>query len=294
MNQFKSFLLLAALTLLFVLIGQWLGGNQGMIYALMFAAVTNFFAWWFSDKIVLMMTGARAVKTGELPNVQRILEDLSIANNLPLPKLYFIDTPMPNAFATGRNPKNSAVAVTQGIVSLLNDDELKGVIAHELAHIRNRDTLISTVAATLAGAIFMLARMAQYASIFGGFGSRDRDRREGIGMLLLALLAPIAAMIIQFAISRSREYQADRTGAQMCGDPLSLASALKKLAAGIRRTPVEISPATSHLFIINPLRGSDLLTLFSTHPPIEERVRRLEMMAQEIAQSRYKIPRIVY
>ncbi len=296
MNWLRSFLLLTALTLLFVLIGQQLGGNQGMVFALIFAGFTNFIAWWFSDKIILLMTGAKAVPEHELPEVRRILSELSTKNNMPLPKLYFMDTPMPNAFATGRNPQNAAVAVTRGIIDLLSAEELKGVIAHELGHIRNRDTLISTIAATIAGAIFMLARMAQWAAIFGGMGGRDRNRggSSGIGMLLIAIIAPVAALIIQMALSRSREYQADKTGAELSGTPLSLASALRKISAGVTRTQTTVNPVTNHLFIVSPLKGSDMLTLFSTHPPVNERVKRLESIAEKMAQNKYDMPKIIY
>lgn len=294
MNHLKSFVLLLALTLLFILIGQQLGGNQGMLVALLFAGVTNFMAWWFSDKIVLAITGAKAVKPGEFEDVKRILQDLSVKNNMPIPKLYFIDTSMPNAFATGRNPQNSAVAVTRGIVELLSENELKGVIAHELSHIRNRDTLISTISATIAGAIFMLARMAQFAAMFGGYGDRNRERGSGAGMIIIAIIAPIAAMIIQLAISRSREYQADKTGAELSQDPLALANALRKLAAGVKRATAEVNPVTNHLFIVSPLKGSDIFALFSTHPPIEERVKRLEAMAAANLQKKYNIPKIIY
>ncbi len=294
MNQLRSFLLLFVLTLLFIFIGQQLGGNQGMVLALIFAGVTNFFAWWFSDKIVLAITGAKAVRPGELENVKSILQELSVKNNMPLPKLYFMDTPMPNAFATGRNPQNSAVAVTRGIVELLSDSELKGVIAHELSHIRNRDTLISTISATIAGAIFMLARMAQFAAMFGGYGGRDRNRDSGVGMIIIAIIAPISAMIIQMAISRTREYQADKTGAALSQDPLALANALRKLANGVKRTPSELNPVTHHLFIVSPLKASDVFALFSTHPPVSERIRRLESIAGELERNKYNIPKIVY
>lgn len=295
MNAVKTFLLLAVLTALFVLVGQQLAGNDGMLIALMFAAVMNFFSWWFSDKLILAITGARPAATGDLANVRRILSGLAISGNMPLPKLYVMETPMPNAFATGRNPSHAAVAVTRGVVSLLSDEELKGVIAHELAHIRNRDTLISTVAATVAGAIFMLARMAQWAMMFGGRGGgRNTRRGGGAEMMIMALFAPLAAMLIQMAISRSREFSADKSGAALSGDPMALASALRKLAAGIRLNFVEPNPVTNHLYIVHPFGGKSAFALFSTHPPVEERIRRLEAMASKAAEAKYSVPRIIH
>ncbi|PKN00663.1 MAG: protease HtpX [Elusimicrobia bacterium HGW-Elusimicrobia-1] len=294
MNAIKTFLLLFALTALFVLVGQRLAGNDGMIIALIFAAAINFFAWWFSDKLILAVTGAKPAADGDLQNVRRILSGLAISNNMPLPKLYVMETQMPNAFATGRNPSNAAVAVTRGIVSLLSDEELKGVMAHELAHIRNRDTLISTVAATVAGAIFMLARMAQWAMIFGGRGGGRNTRRGGGEMLIMAIFAPLAAMLIQMAISRSREFSADKSGAALSGDPMALASALRKLAAGIRLNSVEPSPVTNHLYIVHPFGGKSAFALFSTHPPVEERIRRLEAMASKAAEAKYSVPKIIH
>jgi heat shock protein HtpX len=295
MNAIKTFLLLFALTALFVLVGQRLAGQDGMIIALIFAAAMNFFAWWFSDKLILAVTGARPAADGDLQNVRRILSGLSVSNNMPLPKLYVMETQMPNAFATGRNPSHAAVAVTRGIVSLLSDEELKGVIAHELAHIRNRDTLISTVAATVAGAIFMLARMAQWAMIFGGRGGgRNTRRGGGVEMLVMALFAPLAAMLIQMAISRSREFSADKSGAAFSGEPMALASALRKLAAGIRLNSVEPSPVTNHLYIVHPFGGKSAFALFSTHPPVEERIKRLEDMAAKAAEARYSVPQIIH
>jgi heat shock protein HtpX len=285
-----------ALTLLFVFVGQMIGGTQGMITAFIFAALTNFFAYWFSDKIVLLMYGAKEVKESELPEIYTIVRNLTQKSGLPMPKIYIINTPSPNAFATGRNPTKAAVAVTKGILDLLDEKELEGVIAHELSHIKNRDTLISVIAATIAGAIYMLARIAQYALMFGGMGSdRDRDSRNslgGIGMLLVLIVAPIAAMIIQLAISRSREYIADETASRMTGKPMELANALRKLSQTVKRIPFETNPATSHLFIVNPLKGETILTLFSTHPPITERIKRLEYLATQI--SGYNIPEIIY
>ncbi|MFN3966239.1 MAG: zinc metalloprotease HtpX [Endomicrobiia bacterium] len=282
MNNFKTFVLMLALILVFVWVGQALGGKEGMIMAFVFACLMNFFAYWFSDKIVLAMYGARQVTEKEAPDLYSIVANLSQQANLPMPKVYIINNPAPNAFATGRNPQHSAVAVTTGLLGLLNNRELAGVIGHELSHIKNRDTLIQVLAATVAGAIFMLARMAQYALIFGRMGSRDRNRSgglEGIGMLLVVLLAPIAAMIIQLAISRTREYIADESSARITNDPLSLASALSKLSDYTKRIPMQANPTTAHMFIVNPLKAENIMALFSTHPPISERIRRLENMA---------------
>lgn len=291
MNGFKTFLLMLGMTLLLVWVGSMIGGRSGMVFAFIMAAVMNFVSYWFSDKIVLMMYGAKEIKENELPQVHEMVRRLTQQAGLPMPRLYYVNTPMPNAFATGRNPQHAAVAVTSGILELLNDNELSGVIAHELSHVKNRDVLISTVAATIAGAIFMLARMAQWAAIFGGSG-RDRENNNGLGLLVIAIIAPIAAMIIQMAISRSREYQADATGARISGNPLALAGALRKLTMGVQRNPVEVNPTTAHMFIVNPFSGKSLLTLFSTHPPLEERIKRLEKMADEM--SPYKVPKIIY
>jgi heat shock protein HtpX len=291
MNTLKTFILMAVLTILVIWIGQLMGGRSGMMMAFMIAGVMNFVSYWFSDKIVLMMYGAKEIKPGELPRVQRAVQHLALQANLPMPRLYFINTPMPNAFATGRDPQHAAVAVTAGILDILDDKELSGVIAHELSHVKNRDILISTIAATAAGAIFMMSRMAQFAAIFGG-GSRDREGGSPLGMLVVAIVAPLAAMIIQMAISRSREYQADATGARMLGDPLALASALRKLTLGVKEHPVEVNPATAHMFFVSPFSVKSLLTLFSTHPPMEERIKRLEALAQEV--NPYAAPKIIY
>lgn len=292
MNTFKTFGLMLGLMLLLVWIGQMLGGRIGMMYALAFGGIMNFVSYWFSDKIVLMMYGAKEAKEQDMPKLYSIVRNLIIPAGLPMPKLYVMETPMANAFATGRDPNHAAVAVTRGILSLLNESELSGVIAHELSHVRNRDILISTVAATIAGAIFTIARIAQWGAMFGG-GSRDNNNRgNGISLLAIAILAPIAAMIIQMAISRSREYQADATGAKISGNPLALAGALRKLVAGAQQRPVEVNPTTAHLFIVSPLSGKSLLTIFSTHPPLEERIKRLEKISSEMGN--YKIPKIVY
>ena len=281
------------MTLLLIWVGSLIGGQQGMVYAFIFAGVMNFVSYWFSDKIVLMMYGAKEIKETDMPELYATVRRLTASASLPMPRLYFMDTPMPNAFATGRNPQHAAVAVTRGILDLLDEKELSGVIAHELSHVRNRDILISTVAATIAGAIFMLSRMAQFAAMFGG-GSRDRDNNGGgIGLIAVAIIAPIAAMVIQMAISRSREFQADATGAKISGDPMALANALRKLSQGVKRNPgVDVNPTTAHMFIVNPFNGKSLLTLFSTHPPLEERIKRLEKLSSEM--SPYKVPKIIY
>src|SRR5512147_1683807 len=268
MNTLKTAFLLTALTLFLVLIGQFFGGQNGMILALVFAGVMNFVSYFFSDKIALAMYRAQPVSREDLPRVYNIVERLSQKVGLPMPKVYLIPNDSPNAFATGRNPNHASVAVTQGILGLLNDDELEGVLAHELGHVRNRDILISSIAATLAGAITMLASMGRWAMIFGGAGGRDdRDRGGGLAALFMLIVAPIAAALIQLAVSRSREYGADATGAHLTGNPYALASALKKLDAYSRRLPMVASPSTAHLFIVQPLLGVDFSSLFSTHPP---------------------------
>jgi heat shock protein HtpX len=279
MNTTKTVVLMVGLTVLLVLIGGAFGGRQGMIIAFMFASVMNIFSYWFSDKIVLRMYKAQEVSEADAPVLYGVTRDLALKMNMPMPKVYIIPSDAPNAFATGRNPNHAAVAATQGILRLLTREELMGVMAHELGHVRNRDILIGTIAATIAGAISMLAHMAQWAMFFGG-GRRDDDEGPGglIGGILMIILAPIAAALIQMAISRSREYEADATGARICGNPLALASALKKLHAGTQRVPMDANPATAHMFIVNPLRGGTLVNLFSTHPPMEERIARLEAM----------------
>jgi heat shock protein HtpX len=277
-NTIKTTALLGLLTGLMILIGGYFGGNQGMALAFVFAFLMNFGAYWFSDRIVLAIYRARPVTEAEAPGLYRMVRDLAQRARMPMPRLYIIPTDAPNAFATGRNPEHAAVAATQGILRILDEEELEGVLAHELAHVRNRDTLISTIAATLAGVIVMLARMAMWMPFLGG-GRHHDDRGGGaFGFLFLAILAPIAAMLIQFAISRSREFQADETGARLTRKPYALASALQKLEAGAQRLPMEANPATSHLFIVNPLRGDALFKLFSTHPPIKERVARLRAL----------------
>jgi heat shock protein HtpX len=279
-NQFKTTVLLAALTVLIVLIGRMFGGNQGMVIAFIFAMVINFGSYWFSDKIVLAMYRAKELTPSEAPRIHEVVADLAQKGGIPKPRIYLIPSDTPNAFATGRNPEHAVVAVTQGIVRLLDDDELKGVLAHELGHVKNRDILIGSIAATLAGVVMMLASMARWAAIFGFGGSDDDDGGGIIGLILMSILAPLAAMLIQMAISRSREFLADETGARLAGNPRSLASALEKLATASKRIPMQqASQATAHMFIVNPLSGGGFTKWFSTHPPVEERVRRLRAMA---------------
>ena len=281
MNRLKTFLLMVGLMFLFIFVGGAIGGSQGMIIAFIFACCMNFFAYWFSDKVVLSMYKAREVNEQEFPRLYAIVRNLAGRANLPMPRVYIIPTQVPNAFATGRNPENAAVAVTQSLLEVLNEQELSGVLAHELAHVKNRDILISTIAATLAGAITMLAYIARFSALFGGYGGRGRNRGGGglIGLLAMAILAPIAAMLIQMAISRSREYLADRGGGEISGNPLALAGALKKLEYAAQRNPGSSNSTTAHMFIVNPFRKGFLTGLFSTHPSTEERVKRLEAMA---------------
>ena len=277
----RTTLLLGALTGLILLFGQYMGGQGGLVIAFVFAIVMNFGSYWFSDKIVLRMYGAQEASEAQAPQLHRIVHNLTVRVGLPMPKLYVIPSEGANAFATGRDPNHAAVAVTQGILRLMDERELTGVLAHELAHVKNRDILISSIAATLAGAIMMLANMAQWAAIFGmGRSDDDEDGGGMLGMLLMAFLAPLAAMIIQMAISRTREFAADRTGAAMSGDPLGLASALSKLGLAAERVPMNASPQTSHFFIVNPLSGQSVARFFSTHPPLEERIARLRALAR--------------
>ena len=284
-NTFKTAFLLTALTLLLMFIGRAFGGQNGMILALVFAAVMNFVAYFFSDRIALAMYRAQPVTREDLPRAYQAVERLTQKIGIPMPKMYVIPSDSPNAFATGRNPSHASVAVTRGILELLTDEELEGVLAHELGHVNNRDILISSVAATLAGAITMLANMGKWAMIFGGY-SRDRDDRGGGGLagLLMLIVAPIAATLIQLAVSRSREYQADATGAHFTGNPYALASALQKLDAYSRRIPMQASPSTAHLFIIQPFMGMNFGSLFSTHPPIAKRIERLTGRPAEFTQ----------
>jgi heat shock protein HtpX len=279
MNGVKTIALMTLMTVGFVLLGQYLGGQQGMIMALVLAAVMNFIAYWFSDKIALLSYGAQPVSEAEVPELYSLVRNLATRAGIPMPKIYIIPSASPNAFATGRNPQHAAVAVTQGILQLLNRQELEGVIAHELGHVKNRDILIGSIVATMAGAITMLARMASWGAMFGGYGDRDRDRGGGLGLLIMAILAPIAALLVQMWISRTREYQADASGAAIAGTPHGLANALEKLERGAQMIPISnANPSSAHMFIVNPLSGKSLMALFSTHPPIAERVARLRAM----------------
>jgi heat shock protein HtpX len=278
-NMFKTALLLAILTAMLVLIGGALGGQQGMLIAFVMALVMNVFSYWFSDRIVLAMYGAKPIEEAQAPRLYAIVRRLATKAGIPMPRVYMIPIETPNAFATGRSPEHAAVAVTEGIMRILDEEELEGVLAHELAHVANRDVLISTIAATLAGAITYLAHMAQWAAMFGG--GRSNDDEGGVNpfaAILMAVLAPIAAMLVQMAVSRSREYQADASGARYAGKTWGLAKALEKLQMAQQVVPMEANPATAHLFIVNPLSGRTLMTLFSTHPPLEERIARLRAM----------------
>ncbi|HSL99277.1 MAG TPA: zinc metalloprotease HtpX [Candidatus Limnocylindria bacterium] len=276
-NTLKTGVLLALLTVLFVGIGSYVGGRGGMVMAFAFAVLMNAGAYWFSDKIVLKMYRAQEVSEAEAPELHAMVHRLATAASVPMPKVYILPSDSPNAFATGRNPQHAAVAVTRGIMRILAPDELEGVLAHEMAHVKNRDILIGTIAATLAGAIMMLARFAQFSAIFGGGRSRD-EGGGGLGLIAMAILAPIGAMLVQMAVSRSREYQADASGARFCGRPDSLARALEKIAGTSKRIPLEATPATAHMFIMSPLSGKGMMSLFSTHPPMEKRVERLRAM----------------
>src|SRR6516164_9476132 len=276
-NTFKTALLLTAMTLFLLFVGQAFGGERGMVLALIFAAIMNFVSYFFSDRIALAMYRAQPVTREQLPRAFAAVERLTQKIGIPMPKMYVIPTDSPNAFATGRDPQHASVAVTHGILELLNDEELEGVLAHELGHVNNRDILISSVTATIAGAITMLASMGRWAMIFGGYGGRDREDRGGGGLtaLFMLIVAPIAASLIQLAVSRSREYQADATGARYTGNPYALASALQKLDAYSKRLPMQATPSTAHLFIVAPLLGINFASLFSTHPPIAKRIERL-------------------
>ncbi len=278
MNTLKTTFLMALLTVMMVMMGGALGGRSGMTLAFVMAAGMNFFSYWFSDKMVLAMYGAREISERDDPRFHGLVRRLAQRAALPMPRVYVIDSDTPNAFATGRNPEHAAVAATTGILRILSEEELAGVMAHELAHVKNRDILIQTIAATFAGAITYLAHMAQWGAMFGGRG--DDDDGGGIATLVMALLAPIAAMLVQMAISRSREYGADAGGAAICGNPLSLANALAKLEMGNQRVPMNANAATAHMFIVSPLTGGGLMSLFSTHPPMQERIARLQEMAR--------------
>ena len=277
MNTFKTVFLLTLMMVLFLLVGYLLGGRSGMTIAFIFALIMNFSSYWFSDKIVLSMYRAREVTRETAPKFYNMVEELTGNANLPMPRIYIINDPTPNAFATGRNPQNAAVAATTGIVQGLNNEELAGVISHELAHVRNRDILTGTITATLVGTITFVAQMAGWALMFGRGGDDDEG---GIGALLMLILAPIAATLIQLAISRSREFDADEGGANICNNPMALASALGKISRANQIKPVNnVNPSSAHMFIVNPLRGGGIAKLFSTHPPIEERIKRLQEIA---------------
>lgn len=290
-NQFRTTILLAGMTALLMFLGNMAGGRQGMLMALIFAAAMNFFSYWFSHKIVLKMYRAQEVTPAQAPELYQMVSDLAKNAELPMPKVYLIPKKSPNAFATGRNPENAVVAVTEGLLDLMGPEEVRGVLAHELAHVKNRDILIGTIAATMAGAIMMLASMARWGAIFGG---RDDNRGGGIGVLLMSMLAPMGAMVIQMAVSRSREYLADATGAKVAGGSEGLARALEKLGAASGRLPMhDASPATAHMFIVNPLSGGGMMSLFSTHPPLVERIARLRRMGGQTGRyqnSEYTLP----
>jgi len=283
-NTFKTAFLLTFLTLLLMALGRFFGGQNGMEIALIFAAIMNFVSYFFSDKIALAMYKAQPVTREQLPRAYAAVERLTQKIGIPMPKIYVIPSDSPNAFATGRNPSHASVAVTKGILDLLNDEELEGVLAHELGHVNNRDILISSVAATIAGAITYLAQVAKWGMIFGGVERDDRDRGGGLAGLLMLFLAPLAAMLIQLWVSRTREYQADASGAHYTGNPYALASALAKLDAYSRELPMRATPSTAHLFIIQPLLGMSLGNLFSTHPPIAKRIERLTGRPAEFQQ----------
>ena len=278
MNTFKTGILMTILTILFIFVGQALGGRNGAFFAFFLAAIMNLGTYWFSDKIVLKLYGAHEVTEAEAPKLHRIVRQLSLSANLPMPKIYIMDNDTPNAFATGRNPQHAAVAVTTGLLRILSDEELAGVLGHELTHVKHRDILIGSIAATFAGAISIIASMARWGAIFG-MGDDDDSGGNILFVFIFSMIASIAAMLIQLAISRSREYLADEGGAKISGNPLYLASALRKLETASRRIPMKVHPSTAHMFIVNPLRGSGVMKLFSTHPPIEARIARLEAMA---------------
>lgn len=282
MNRLKTTFLLSLLTVLMVIMGSAIGGRTGMVFAFFMAAGMNFFSYWFSDKIVLKMYGAQEIGEHENPAFYGMVRRLALQAGLPMPKVYIIPSESPNAFATGRNPEHAAVAATQGILRILSPEELEGVMAHELAHVQNRDILVGTIAATFAGAISMIGNMLQWGAILGAGRGDDEEGGGGlVGSLAMAIIAPIAAMLIQMAVSRSREYLADESGARICGRPLALANALRKLHTASHMIPMqEARPASAHMFIVNPLTGGSLLKLFSTHPPMEERIARLEGMAR--------------
>jgi len=273
-NQMRTAVLLTLMTVFFMFIGSLLGGRQGLIVAFFFAAGMNLFSYWYSDKIVLRMFNAREATPSQTPELYGLIQDLANRADLPTPRIYIIPQESPNAFATGRNPENAVVAVTEGLLKIMNREELAGVLAHELAHVKNRDILIGSIAATMAGAIMMLASIARWSAIFGG-GSDDNKGMGGFGLIIMSILAPIAAVLIQTAISRSREYMADSSGARFAQNNEGLASALEKLGAYSRKRPMDANPSTAHMFIVNPLSGQKMMSLFSTHPPLNDRIARL-------------------
>ncbi len=279
MNRIRTYFLMGILTLLFLWVGDLLGGRNGMIMALILAGTMNLVSYWFSDKIVLKVYGAKEVKPTQAPELHSVVGQLGQTAGIPTPKIYIMESDSPNAFATGRNPENAAVAVTTGLLRILSREELMGVIGHELSHVKHRDILIGTIAATMAGAISYLGMMARWGALFGGFGGDDENRGGNfLVVIVVSILGAVAAMLIQMAISRSREYLADRAAAELTHHPRYLANALRKLDDSVKRIPMEANPSTAHMFIVNPLRGKGLVNLFSTHPPIEERIRRLEAM----------------
>jgi len=284
MNRLKTALLLSLLTVMMVLMGSAIGGKTGMVLAFFMAAAMNFFSYWFSDKIVLRMYGAQEIGEQDHPAFYVMIRRLAQRAGLPMPKVYIIPDQSPNAFATGRNPEHAAVAATEGVLRILSTEELEGVMAHELAHVQNRDILVGTIAATFAGAISMIGNMLQWGAMFGAGRGEDEEGAGGmIGSLIMAIVAPIAAMLIQMAVSRSREYLADESGARICGKPLALANTLRKLHNASQMIPMQSAqPATAHMFIVNPLTGGSLMSLFSTHPPMEERIGRLEGMSRNM------------
>ena len=292
-NQFRTTVLLAGMTALLMFLGNLAGGRQGMMTALLFAGAMNFFSYWFSHKIVLKMYRAQEVTPSQAPELYQMVSELAKNADLPMPKVYLIPKSSPNAFATGRNPENAVVAVTEGLLDLMEPEEVRGVLAHELAHVKNRDILIGTIAATMAGAIMMLASMARWGAVLGRSGNGNRG--GGFSVLLMSMLAPMGAMVIQMAVSRSREYLADATGAKVAGSPEGLAQALEKLGAASGRFPMQgANPATAHMFIVNPLSGGGMMSLFSTHPPLAERVARLRRMGGQTGMyqnSEYALPR---
>ena len=290
MNSFKTFLLLLAITCLFLVCGELIAGKEGMIFAFFMSVIMNFFSYFFSDKVVLSMYKAKELPRNLNTDIYKVVDALAVNAKIPTPRVFYINSPVPNAFATGRNPEHSVIAITDGLFKLLSDEEIKGVISHEMSHIKNRDIAISCFAATIASAIVMLAR---FAFFFGG--GRSRNNNNIVALLLMVILAPIAAAFIQMAVSRSREYLADETGAKISKDPMSLAKALKKLSTGNEKVKnSSVNPATAHMFIVNPFSSKNLQPLFSTHPPIEERIKRLERMAQQVLDEKYKIPKVIY